>query len=109
MNLNDMIRDYCRRTGRLTPGEVQTIIAHNRIIATDDGFAVFAWVLDEFHVLFAYAAPGRRFAALEKATEEYARWNNIKRIKFSTDRPEVFGRRFKGYKPVATIMSKELV
>jgi hypothetical protein len=106
----DMIRDYCRRTkAKHTPEEILFIASKNHVIASEDGFIVFAWVLDEFHCLFAYAAPGRKFAPINDMLEETARQNGIKRIKFSTDRPKVMGRLFRGYKPMATIMSKEVI
>lgn len=110
MNLEEMIRDYCRRTeAKHSPEEIACIAAHNHVIASDDGFVVFSWVLDEFHCLFAYTAPGRKFAPINAMLEAYARENGIRRIKFSTDRPEVMGRLFRGYRPIATIMGRELV
>lgn len=110
MELSDMIRDYCRRSKcSRTPEEIMTVAARNHVIATEDGFVVFSWVLDEFHCLFAYAAPGRNFAPINAMLEEHARANGIKCIKFLTDRPEVMGRLFRGYKPVATLMRKEVI
>jgi len=109
MELFGMIRDYCRRAkAKHTPEEIAYIAGKNHVIATEDGFVVFSWVLDEFHCLFAYAAPGRIFAPINAMLEEYARANGIKCIKFLTDRPEIMGRLFRGYKPVATLMRKEL-
>ena len=106
----NMIRDYCRRSkAKHSPEEIAFIVSKNHVIASEDGFVVFAWVLDEFHCLFAYAAPGRKFAPINAMLEAYAKENEIKRIKFSTDRPEVMGRLFRGYRPIATIMRKELV
>jgi hypothetical protein len=109
MNLDEMFADYCRRTNaKHTPKEIMYVAAHNNVIHSEDGFVVFSHVLDEFHCLFAYAAPGRKFAPINAMLEEYARANGIKCIKFLTDRPEIMGRLFRGYKPVATLMRKEL-
>lgn len=104
-----MLEDYIRRSkSPYTVDDLLRIIDRNHIITNENGFIVFAWVLDEFHVLCAYAAPGRSFRPLQKATEELARANKIKCIKFSTDRPKAFGRLFNGYKSIATIMEKRM-
>ena len=110
MTLEDMFRDYCRRAkAKYTPEEIAFIAGRNHIIATEDGFVVFARELDEFHVFFAYAAPRRRFKPILDSLEAFARENGIKRICFSTDRPAVMGRLFRGYRPVSVIMGKEMM
>lgn len=109
MTLMEMIEDYCRRTKcHRTPEEIAFVAYRNHVIATEDGFVVFSWVLDEFHCLFAYAAPGHKFVRINAILEDLARDKGIKRIKFSTDRPKTMGRLFRGYKPIATILGKEM-
>lgn len=109
MNLMEMVTDYCLRTkSRRTPAEIAFIISRNLIICNENGFVVFAHVLDEFHALFAYAAPGKSFAPILAEIEQLARDNGIKCIKYSTDRPQTMGRLFRGYKPFATVMRREM-
>ena len=109
MNLLEMFADYiARANAKLTVEDILRVVERNHFIADENGFIVFAWVLDAFHALFAYAAPGKSFAPINEAIENLARANGIKCIKFSTDRPEVFGRLFHGYKPVATILEKRM-
>lgn len=109
MTLMEMIEDYCRRLNYTrSPEEIAFVASRNHVIASEDGFVVFSWVLDEFHCLFAYAAPGHKFARINTLLEDFARANGIKCIKFVTDRPKVMGRLFRGYKPTSTVMKKEV-
>jgi hypothetical protein len=106
----DMIADYCRRAkAKHTPEDIAYIISQNHVLHDENGFICFAPVLDEIHMLFAYAAPGKSIRPLKDRLETSAKEAGFKRTKFSTDRPEVFGRLFPDYKPIATLFGKELI
>lgn len=110
MTLSEMIQDFCRRApGNYTPEKIITAIRDNNIIIDDDCFIVFADIQDEIHMLFPYAPHGKSIDPIRRKLEQQAKERGFKRIQIITDREKAYARKFKDYKPIGVLFSKELI
>ena len=108
-SLDGMIEDYVRRApGRYTAEEIREVIRNNHVLIGEGCFLVFAVVHRAIHILFPYAAKGRRIEPLGRELERVARAMGFERIKIITGREKAFGRKFPDYRPVGVVFEKEL-
>lgn len=112
MDINEMIKDFCRRTkNEYTEKQIIICLEDNYHIITEYGFCIFNISYDELYCLFCYVIPNSpkdTFKNLVETMETFAKMNGCTKTKFITRRDKGFSRIMKDYKPCAVMFEKKL-